>query len=252
MRSMETKRCNMEQIRSVKNRPALIWAAVSFVTALLYTMLEVAGYGTAGHAVKGVASLFFVFTGIASYRAGRRAKIYCGLCIAALGFGMLGDIFLGSGWQNSFLCGVAVFAVGHVIYCAAFAGAGGIRKSQLAAFVLLDAVLLLYICTAPWFDFGAMLPAVAIYCTIISFMVTGAVSLYRLRGTYPWTVACIISGAVLFIVSDFILVHSMFTTVVPEVPMKWLNTLTYYPGQILLALSCLCGIEREMSEGNHG
>lgn len=234
----------MEQIRSVKNRPVFILAGISFLIALLYTGLEVSGYTALGHVMKGIASLFFVLTGIAAYYVGKRGKIYCLLCITALIFGMAGDIFLGSGWQNSFLCGVAAFAAGHVIYCIAFAGVGGIHKRQLVSFVLLDAVLLLYLFLMPFFEFGAMIPAVVVYCTIISFMVTEAVSMYRFRGEYPWTIACVVIGALLFIVSDFILVHSMFTTVVPEVPMKWLNTLTYYPGQILLALSCLCGMER--------
>lgn len=234
----------MEQIRSAKNRPVFILGGISFLTALLYTGLAVSGYAAFGHVMKGTASLFFVLTGIAACYVGRQGKVYCLLCITALIFGMAGDIFLGSGWQNSFLCGVAAFAVGHIIYCIAFSGISGIRKRQLISFVLLDAVLLLYLFLMPFFSFGAMLPAVVAYCTIISFMVTEAVSLYRLRGKYPWSVYCVVIGAVLFIVSDFILVHSMFTAVVPEVLMKWLNTLTYYPGQILLALSCLCGMER--------
>lgn len=234
----------MKQIRSVKSRPVFIFAGMSFLISLLYTGLEVSGYAALGHVMKGIASLFFVFTGIAAYYVGKRGEKYCLLCIAALVFGMAGDIFLGSDWKNSFLCGVAAFAAGHVIYCAAFIGISGIHKRQLVSFVLLDGVLLLYLFLMPFFEFGAMLLAVIVYCTIISFMVTAAVSMYRLRGEYPWTVSCVIIGAVLFMVSDFILVHSMFTAVVPKTLMKWLNTLTYYPGQILLALSCLCGIER--------
>lgn len=234
----------MEQIRSVKCGFIFMLAGMSFLIALLYTGLETAGYAAPGHIMKGIASLFFVLTGIAASCISKQGKTYCRLCIAALIFGMIGDVFLGSGWPNSFLCGAAAFAVGHIIYCVAFAGISGIHKRQLVSFVLLDAVLLLYLFLMPFFEFGAMVPAVVVYCTIISFMVTAAVSMYRFHREYPWTISCVIVGAILFIVSDFILVHSMFTTVAPETPMKWLNTLTYYPGQILLALSCLCGMER--------
>ena len=183
--------------------------------------------------LKGVTSSWFVVLGAVNLRAARQlprktlrafilleAGLFCGMCA---------DVLLGV----VFFAGVGAFALGHILYLAAFCCQEPFRRRDLAFCLPVAAVSFFLILGTPWISVAdpVMRPVVLVYALIISAMVGKAVSnLIRQPGTFRWLLAI---GSILFWFSDLMLLIDMFGT--PS-RLTWiLCSYTYWPAQNILA-----------------
>lgn len=153
--------------------------------------------------------------------------------LAALAFGLLGDIALLSESEPRFLAGLAAFLVGHLALVAAFLPVG--PQSLAAALPAVGLVLLLVVVVgrpvlvSSRREGGAGLGgAVAAYMLAIGAMVVTA------WGTERPLVAL---GASVFMVSDAVLAHVRFVR--PWAPSRIVVITTYHVGQALIVLGLL-------------
>lgn len=186
-----------------------------------------------GLKVKTIASMLFVLLGLVNMvyavKAPTKNRRFPAVMLSGLFFAMLGDVVLG----KNFIVGAALFALGHLLYFAAFCTRVPFHRGDLlpsaALFAGSAAFLLLY----PRFDFGgALMQAVCmIYALIISCMVGKAFS--NLRRERNITNVVLAVGSAMFFFSDLMLVLYYFADAAHIV--DTLCLFTYYPGQCLLA-----------------
>lgn len=183
--------------------------------------------------LKGVTSSWFVVLGAVNLWAARHLEWkklrFFVLLEAGLFCGMCADVLLGV----VFFAGVGVFALGHILYLAAFCCLEKLRGRDLIVSLPAAAVSIFMILGTPWVrvDDPVMRPVVLVYALIISAMLGKAISnLLRQPCTYRWLLAI---GSVLFWFSDLMLLIDMFGT--PS-RMTWiLCSYSYWPAQNLLA-----------------
>ncbi|MCR4685587.1 MAG: lysoplasmalogenase [Lachnospiraceae bacterium] len=188
--------------------------------------------------LKGCASLVFVYIGYLGFCAASNTSfakmVFLGLC-----FGALGDILLNlrylskSHGQKIFLLGIAAFLTGHILYLIALIPLSSDLLISLIAGVVVAALLLLYI-------FKKL--SVKLAFKIFGIFYIGAVVLMTavaIGNLIAWSDTNRILyalGAVLFTVSDIVLIFNTFggTT---KFSMRIANLSLYYIGQLLIALS---------------
>jgi len=135
--------------------------------------------------------------------------------------------------KNYFLLGIALFAVGHILYITAF----GFENSQWKV-----GVFLVFYAVSFWRFVtrnvkGIMVSAIGIYAFIISLMLWRAISRIDKASDLrtSWTKMCSCIGAFLFVFSDSVIAINHFVT-----PVWWSNQVimsTYYMAQLMIALS---------------
>ena len=146
------------------------------------------------------------------------------LLALALALGSVGDALLDIS-SAYFVYGLVAFLLGHVVYTICFMRTGRLRPGGLAAvgLVIYSAVFVVWL----WPSLGAMRVPVLIYIAAITAM---AATSFRVGG---WVAV----GAVLFLISDSLLAANRFKM---EIPLRdWLVWLTYYGGQVAIALGYL-------------
>jgi len=154
---------------------------------------------------------------------------------AGLLFSLGGDIALMFTSERSFLAGLVLFLIAHILYSIGFTWFNGILWQDFI-FVLPVLVIgsaAIYAFLYP--GLGKMKIPVSLYVLVITFMVWRAVS--TLFGTTfsPLQAILITDGAILFYLSDVILAFGEFKP--PFYCARTLNLLTYYAAQLLIALS---------------
>ena len=75
-----------------------------------------------------------------------------------------------------------------------------------------------------------------VYLVIVIAMFSAAASLLIRNGSSPFNIVFVV-GALLFMVSDFIMIYYSFGKKIP--PLRAINLSTYYAGQLLIALCVL-------------
>lgn len=201
---------------------------------------EYSGRMTEAVILKGMASFCFVFLGFVSWIEVRTA--FSTLVLIGLALGMMGDIFLnlrnlfeGSDSMKVFAVGILFFLSGHFLYIAAL-----IQESPRIVWsaMLLTAVLsvlaipqLMKRITAPnrglkIFGWIYLVVVIAMFSSALMLLVESGVR----SGTVVFTV-----GALLFALSDFIMIYYSFGRKIK--PLRAVNLLSYYIGQILIALT---------------
>jgi len=187
--------------------------------------------------VKGLASLFFIATGISSYQKVKENKKYFIFILAGLIFSFAGDVLLElrSIIPASFIIGVGSFAFCHIMYSIGFCT---LRKVTLKDIFICLAIAmpLILLQILGDFNFNSMKFIVMGYTILISFMVSKAISLRCYFKGNEKAVIMTIAGAVMFLVSDILLLFCFFGTVY-YAALAYLNTIIYYSGQGILALS---------------
>lgn len=211
--------------------------------------LSVAGLLAAFHcglpvwtiALKAVASLFFVLTGVCGYAGNRDTRFFSKPVLIALCCSMAGDVLLALDQTQGilFVLGVAAFAGAHIMFSFAFCRVCAVRKADVVwtVVVLVQLVLLLALGN---FDFHGLLPVLIGYAAVISFMTVKALSFWRCRQEKKKLAALIMPGGVLFLLSDVVLLFWMFGVGMPEW-VQWVNWILYYLAQGCLAASLSVG-----------
>jgi len=170
------------------------------------------------------------------------------LILIGLVFGLVGDILLDlkimypEDGNKYFVAGTYSFAVGHFFYfISALLYNSAISPKNLLwcvlasvgiAIVLTIAIIL--ISKKLGLDFGKMLYVVISYCFILTFMVAYTIAIAIFNPIY-WIFA---SGMILFLISDMILSMQYFGGKTAKY-LIYLNHITYYLAQAMLAISIL-------------
>ena len=161
------------------------------------------------------------------------------MVLTALLFSLAGDVSLALPFADSFIAGLACFFVAHLSYAACFATlnrqklktlSGGIISPSvkwLISFIIISftAVMAIHILPA---SSSLFYPVVA-YMSVITLMGLTAVWLAQTK--------LIITGALLFVISDAILAQSVFKTPLP-LSTFWVMT-TYYGAQYCLTMGLI-------------
>ena len=191
-------------------------------------------------ALKGLASLCFVILG-AMTKAFSSDQRFAKLIFIGLIFGMLGDILLNLRFvfekmgQKIFLVGIVAFLTGHILYLAALIPKS---SSPVIGFIIgavIAAVLL-------WYIFKTMEVKLAfkifgvIYLGAVIIMTAIAVLNMISSPTAGNMIYAL--GAVLFTVSDIVLIFNTFGKE-SKFSLRITNLSLYYAGQILIALSLM-------------
>jgi len=185
--------------------------------------------------VKSLTSLGFVLIGVLglifAFKNKSNNKKFIIVMLLGLIFAMLGDIVL----EIEFIIGAILFAVGHVFffisYC--FLKEFSWKEILVSSFIFIPATALILF--LPIFDFGGLLMKIicVAYAIIISFMTGKAISNYvKLKNKLTLV---IMIGSILFLFSDLMLLFNVFSNI--SKIFGYLCLITYYPAEILLAIS---------------
>lgn len=182
---------------------------------------------TLAAAAKLVASTAFLGTAL---MAGARESTYGRIVFAGLALSWLGDAFLIGSTAQWFLLGLMSFLFAHVAYTTAFITLGVDRRWSLtSAVAILIIATLILVWLKPYLPVDFIWP-VRVYTAVISLMVITAFGTLG-AGASP----LIVSGAVLFFVSDLSVAAMRFTE--PLFATYIFGLPLYYAGQLCLALS---------------
>lgn len=184
-----------------------------------------------------ITSMFFIAICIASYLTNHTNFTYFTLILIGLVFSLIGDILLEfNDNRKMFLLGVGSFALTHIFYSCAFIYlVPPVFEYSIVAFILASSAIYMFI-LIKGFDFKNNFNYISLYIFVIMFMVSKAFSLYPIISLCPIGIPLVITGAVLFMVSDLLLCFYMFYTKCP----KWLGSISlfiYYVAQVMIALS---------------
>ena len=197
--------------------------------------------------VKTCTSILFIATCISSYFSSTSNPKYFLLILIALVFSLFGDVFLAfydksnPEMKNFFVLGVISFAIAHIFFSFGFIVLCPFEMKSLLIFIILSIASLCFLKIFKGFDFKGMFNLVAAYDVIICFMVTNALSLFKLLEVNFKGTILIIIGAALFFISDLILSFIYFTKKHPKC-LSGFNLSTYYIGQGLIALSLIANL----------
>lgn len=215
---------------------------VGILVDIWFIKTEYAGKMGKATVLKGAASLFFVALGFVCFAA--NSAPFGKLIVIGLILGLVGDVLLnlrnvvaGRKSMLVFALGILAFLSGHFLYIAAL-----IRlKADIVIWaVLITAVLsvlaippLMRRITAP--SMGLKIFGYVYLVVVIAMFSCAAMVLVKL-GASALTVLFAV-GALLFMVSDFIMIYYSFGKKIK--PLRAINLLSYYAGQLLIAIAIL-------------
>lgn len=192
--------------------------------------------------LKGIASLFFVALGVVCSETAGDAALGM-LVIAGLVLGLVGDVLLNlrplmnKDGQKAFMGGIAAFLIGHLFYIAAL-----LSRGVSALFIAVPLCALLSALILPpvlrRIDIESRIRSFGIVYVVIVLLMTACAAGLLILQPFNYGHLLFAAGAVLFTVSDVILVFHMFGRNKRR-SLRALNLSTYYAGQILIALSLL-------------
>lgn len=203
---------------------------------------EYAGKMLKATILKGFASFFFVLLGIVCFIDNQTP--FGKLILIGLILGLIGDVFLnmrnlyeGKKSMKVFAIGILAFLSGHFLYIAALIG----RNSNIILMALILTAIISIVGIPPLMKqitapskglkiFGY------VYLVIVIAMFSCALTLLIKNGISSLTLVFVI-GALLFMVSDFIMIYYSFGKKIK--PLRAINLISYYIGQLLIALCIL-------------
>lgn len=213
-----------------KTRKAFHWANIVLMAC---TVVSLVCYDILGGLwLKGLTSAWFAALGMVNLVYANLLGVrhrFLWLTAMGLVFGMAADVLLGL-W---FFCGIAAFALGHVLYLAGFFALERFRRRDLLFILPIAAVSLYLVAGTPFIriEDPVLKPMLLGYAVIIACMLGKALSnLTACRAPSRWLVAV---GSAMFWFSDVMLAIDMFGT--PS-RLTWiLCSYTYWPAQAILA-----------------
>ena len=187
--------------------------------------------------LKGLASLCFVLLGLRCSPGTALAK----LVVIGLVLGCAADVLLNLRWvfpkkgQPIFLLGILVFLSGHVLYLAAILPLCRNKLLCLAAGVVLTALLMLWIFRRISAEKAFKIFGVVYIGAIMLLNCAAAANLLAAPSGFT---ALFAAGALLFLVSDVVLILNTFGAETKQ-SLRVTNIALYYVGQLLIATSLL-------------
>ncbi len=186
--------------------------------------------------VKDIASFLFVLLGIINIlwnykKHTKKDKLVNVFVFLGLLFGFFGDIML----NKLFLVGGVLFTVGHLFYIVAFLVVQEFSIKDFAISLITIGITLVIVFMPKELNFASYLPIVAIYAMIIAVMFAKAICNVVFAKQKSIQSILMLVGAILFYFSDAMLMIYNFGVFNP-IYFK-LCILTYYPAQILFAIS---------------
>jgi len=224
---------------------AVIIAAFSVVGILIdiwFIKSEYAGKMLKATVLKGLASLMFVALGAACYIKSPSSSGK--LILIGLILGMIGDILLnmrnlfeGGKSNKVFALGILSFLSGHFLYIAFLAGESGDKF-----WIALELTIILGVISIPQLMKRITAPSKGlkifgyVYLTVVIAMFCFSISQFIAIGATTESILFLV-GALLFVVSDFIMIYYSFGKKIK--PLRAINLLSYYVGQLLIACCIL-------------
>ncbi|MBP5359306.1 MAG: lysoplasmalogenase [Treponema sp.] len=203
---------------------------------------------------KTIASVSFVLLAVfILFRKDCKKLRYKKLIFTGLCFGCIGDICLNvnfvPGTESAFfLIGLLAFSIGHIFYTLAFIDRSPIKILTFVPVLLtLSAFITITKDFSSSFDMGSMFIPILIYGAMVSFMAAKSLGLFIYKERAKKTVWLTVLGAILFYISDFILLFLFFVPAfssrtpgynrVAFIILTLGNSIIYYTGQLLMAFS---------------
>ena len=186
-------------------------------------------------------AFMYLVTGVISVAAIYSVTQYSFFILGALVSGVLGDFFLSYKEDKYFPVGVLFFALGHIVYSVTFLLVGEIKAIDYIVPVLILTVIMfipvIYIIKVK-INLGKMEIPLLIYGLLLlfSFACGVAKGVLAIKNGIISLGLCIISGAVLFVISDIMLGLKSGGMKLPKF-LRHAVTYTYFPAQTLFALS---------------
>lgn len=215
----------------------MIYVLIVLCGILAGVFLRKESKGQYVHAVilKGLASLCFVTIGVMC----SPGTHIVGLIVAGLIIGCVADVLLNlrmvfeEKGQPIFLVGILVFLTGHIMYLAAVLPLNQNKLICIIIGVVLTALLMMWI-----FRRITAKPAFKIFGIVYigAIMLLNCVAIGNLIADHSMFNGAFAAGAVLFLVSDIVLILNTFGNEFKQ-SLRNTNISLYYAGQILIALS---------------
>ena len=210
---------------------------ICLVVACLFLMQEKKENYVTAVCLKGLASLCFVLLGVLSSPGTPIAR----LIVIGLILGLIADVLLNLRYvfmekgQLVFLVGILVFLSGHILYLAAVLPISGKWLICLIAAVILTALLMWWILSKITAKMAFKIFGI-VYIGAIVFLNCAAIyNLIVKSSAFTWLFA---AGAVLFLISDVVLILNTFGGK-SRISLRVTNIGLYYIGQMLIALSLI-------------
>jgi uncharacterized membrane protein YhhN len=206
----------------------IILPACVLVTAALAVWSEAKGRRRLHRVAKPLSTILII--AVAALAATPLPEAYKTLILAGLLFSLLGDIALMFP-EKWFTAGLAAFLAAQVLYVLAFRPAIGYKASTVIFLPFIFFGLLMFFLLAP--NLGKLKVPVLVYVAAITAMAGFAANRFvDLGGMRPLLA---FAGAVLFLISDSVLAYDRFGRKLG--PARILVLATYFPAQLLIALS---------------
>lgn len=220
---------------------ALICVSGLIVDAL-FIRTEYAGKMGLATLLKGIASLFFVALGYVcfAYRPSSFGiNIFYGLVLGLIGDVLLNmrNLFTGKPSMIVFAVGILAFLGGHFFYIAAL-----LARCPQSLISDLIVTLIVAVIAIPPLMRSIKAPSTGlkifgyVYLIVVSAMFSCAAVILIKTGSSLLNIT-FAAGALLFLVSDFIMIYYSFGKKIK--PLRAINLLCYYVGQLLIAMSML-------------
>lgn len=216
----------------------LLFAIIGIIIQGLFIKVEHEEKYVLADILKGTASLMFVIIGYIGYSKLTDYNLAKYIFIGLI-FGMLGDILLNlrfvfkKNGQKIFLIGIVAFLIGHILYLLALLPHAQHTLACVIIGTIIAASLLIYIFKTmevklAFKIFGVVYLGAVIIMTCIAL----GIAIFA-----PATSAIIYAiGAVLFTLSDIVLIFNTFSGVT-KFSLRITNLSLYYLGQLLIAYS---------------
>ena len=214
-------------------------------------------------ATKTACSLLFCLCGVLAVKITGNNTLYADYMLWGLVLGAIGDLLLHSLTKviYPFVVGVLAFFTGHIFYIMAFQqaiyatypGSSFFEWYEILAVVLIEVLIAVYVIIRKTYKTKAHLVALAtIYGAMLMAMLAKAARYvigeiaYGTNDHMVMITITVLLGALLFFISDFILIFILKSDVPIKRSMRVVNIVTYYIAQVLLASSIFFVYSREL------
>lgn len=214
-------------------------------------------------ATKTVCSLLFCLCGVFAMKHTGNNTLYADYMLWGLILGAVGDLLLHSLTKviYPFVVGVLAFFTGHIFYIMAFQraiyttdpGSNLFEWYEILAVVVLELIIAVYVIIRKTYKTKPHLVALAtIYGAMLIAMLAKAARYvigefaYGTNDHMVMISVTVLLGALLFFISDFILIFILKSDVPIKRSMRVVNIITYYTAQVLLAASIFFVYSREL------